>query len=136
MKPKESTDKNFNFFIIAVFILNVFVNLVKFENNLYASAVYIHYSNQSEIELVVSERAEYNLSIDKLNFSPKQATDFIFAQIDFSAIHKYWLIHFQNYILVQFKSFNRISIPNQELASIIQNLWYHSSFELPNLVVG
>ena len=133
---KNKKSKHVNHFIGFIFILNVFVNLVKFENNLYASTNFIHYSNQSEIELIVSERSEYNLSFLKLNAFLRQAKDCTFAQIDFSAIHKYWLIYFQNYLLVQFNSFNRAIIPNQQFASILQNLWYHSSFGLDNLAKG
>ena len=136
MEPKESTAKNFNFFITTIFILNVFVNLVKFENNLYTSTDYTHYSNQTEIELVVTERTEYNLSYDKLNPSQKQITDFTFAHIDFSFIHKYCLIHYQNFVIVQLKTFDPSSIPNQQFISILQNMWHHSSFELGNLVIG
>jgi hypothetical protein len=135
MEPNESTTKNFNFFITAFFILNIFINLVKYENNLYTNTTYHHYRNQTEIELVVSERPGYNLSFFKLNDALKPAADFIFAHIDFSSIHKYRLIQYQNYVLVQLTSFNHIFILNQQFASILQNLWYHSSIELGNLVV-
>ncbi len=136
MMLKNKKSKYFGRFFGVFFILNIFVNLVKFENNLYISTDSSRYSNRSEIELVVSERTEYNLSFFKLRSFPKQANDCIFAQIDFSTIHKYWLIHFQNYILIQLKSFNRSFIPNQQLASNLHNLWYHSSFELSNRVIG
>jgi len=128
MINNKNTTKYLNFFTATFFILIIFVNLVKFENNLYIPNDYTLYSNQSQIELVVSESSEYNLSFDKLNLSPKQITDFDIIHIDFSSIHKYWLIHFQNYILVQLKSFNRTLIPQKQLISILQNMWHHSSF--------
>lgn len=132
----KNTAKYTNLFTITVFILNTFANLAKFENNLYIPTDYSHYSNQTEIELVVSERPEYNLSFDKLNPSPNQVTNFTFAHFDFSSIHKYWLIHYQNYVLVQLKSFNRSFIPNQQFVSIIQNMGHHSSYFLGNKVTG
>lgn len=135
MEPNESTTKNINFFITAFFILNVFINLVKYENNLYATTTYHHYRNQTEVELIVSDRPEYNLNFVRLNIFPKQVTDFTFAHIDFSSIHKYWLIYYQNSLLVQLKSFNRTFILNQQFASTLQNMWYHSSIELGNLLV-
>ena len=134
MMNNKNTIKYKNFFTAIIFILNIFVNLVKLENSLYIPTDYSHYSNQSEIELVVSERPEYNLSFDKLKFSPKQLTDFIFAHIDFSAIHKYWLIHYQNYVLVQLKSFSRTFIPN---FSYLQkwNVWHQSSDDFGDWVI-
>ena len=136
MEPKEITAKNFNFFITAFFILNVFVNLIKFENNLNIPNDYTHYSNQTKTELVVSRGTEYNLSFEKLNPSPKQAMDFAFAHIDFSSIHKFWLIHYQNFVLIQLKSFNCTFIPQKQFVSILQNMWHHSSFESGKLVIG
>ncbi len=131
----EKKSKYFGCFIGIFFILNIFINIVKYENNLYANTTYHHYRNQTEVELVVSERPGYNLSFFKLNDALKPAADFIFAHIDFSSIHKYRLIQYQNYVLVQLISFNHIFILNQQFASILQNLWYHSSIELGNLVV-
>ena len=124
----KSTTKFLNFFTATFFILNVFVNLVKFENNLYIPTDYTHYSNRTKTELVVSGRTEYNLCLEKLNPSQKQVADFTFAHIDFSSIHKYWLIHFQNYVLIQLRSFNYIFIPQKQFVSILQNIWHHSSF--------
>lgn len=132
----KSKTQNTSYLIAFFFILNTCINLVKFENNLYSPSDYSHYSNQTEIELVVSERPEYNLSFDKLNPSPNQVTNFTFAHFDFSSIHKYWLIHYQNYVLVQLKSFNRSFIPNQQFVSIIQNMGHHSSYFLGNKVTG
>jgi len=128
MKPNKNTTKYINFFTATFFIFNIFVNLVKFENNLYSPTNYIHYSNQTEIELVVSERTEYNLSLNKLNPPPKRVTDFTFTHIDFSSIHKYWLIQYQNLVFIQLKSFNCTFIPNKQFVSILQNIWHHSSF--------
>ena len=124
---KKKKSKNIGRFIGFFFILNIFINLVKYENSFNAATTYRHCRSQTEIELVVSERPEYNLSLVRLNPAPKLATDFIFAHIDFSSIHKYWLIHYQNCLLVQLKSFNRTFILNQQFDSIIQNMWYHSS---------
>ncbi len=131
----KNTIKYTNFFTATFFILNIFINLVKFENNLYILTDYNHYSNQTEIELVVSEQTEYNLSLDKLNPTSKQITDFTFANIDFSSIHKYWLIHYQYHILIQLKSSNRTFITNKQFVSILQNMWHHSSL-LGNQVTG
>ena len=128
----NNTTKYTNFFTAAFFILNVFVNLVKFENNLNIPNDYTHYSNQTKTELVVSGRTEYNLSLEKLSSSQKQVTDFTFAHIDFSSIHKYWLIQYQNFVLIQLKSFNCTFIPNQQFFSILQNMWHHSSYFLGN----
>jgi len=128
MKPNKNTTKYINFFTATFFIFNIFVNLVKFENNLYSPTNYIHSSNQTEIELVVSERTEYNLSLNKLNPPPKRVTDFTFTHIDFSSIHKYWLIQYQNLVFIQLKSFNCTFIPNKQFVSILQNIWHHSSF--------
>ncbi len=125
-----------NFFTITFFVLNTCTNLVKYENNLYFPTDNCHYSNQTEIELFVSGRIEYNLNFNKLNTAPKQATDFTYAHIDFLAIHKYWLIHYHNCVLVQLKSFDRTFIPNKQFISILQNMWHHSSFESGNLVFG
>lgn len=135
MYTKNKT-KYINIFTATFFILNIFVNLVKFENNLYIPKDYTQYSNQTEIELVVSEGTESKLSFDKLNPAPKQLTDFTFDHIDFSSIHRYWLIQYQNFVLIQLKSFNRIFIPKKQFISILQNMWHHSSFELGNLVIG
>jgi len=131
-----SKTQNTSYLTTFFFILNTCINLVKYESNLYSPTNYSHYSNQSEIELVVSERTEYNLSFNKLNPAPKQVTDFTFAQIDFLSIHKYQLIQYQNYILIQLKSFNCTFIPNQQFVSILQNMWHHSSFESGNSVIG
>jgi hypothetical protein len=135
MTLNEKKSKYFGCFIGIFVILNVFINLVKYENSFNAATTYRHCRSQTEIELVVSDRPEYNLNIVRLNIFPKQATDFTFAHIDFSSIHKYWLIHYQNSLLVQLKSFNRTFILNQQFDSLIQNMWYHSSIELGNLVV-
>ena len=132
---KKKKSKNIGRFIEIFFILNVFINLVKYENSFNATTTYRHCRNQTEIELVFSDRPEYNLNFVRLNIFPKQVTDFTFAHVDFSSIHKYWLIHYQNCLLVQLKSFNRTFILNLQLDSIIQNMWYHSSIELGNLVI-
>ena len=130
MKPNNNTTKYLNFFTATFFILNIFVNLVEFENNLHGPTDYTHYSNQTEIELVVSERAEYNLSLDKLNLTQKQVADFSSDVIDFSAIHKHWLIYFQNFVRIQLKSFNYNFIPKKQIVSILQNMWHHSSISV------
>jgi hypothetical protein len=118
------------------FIVIVFINLIKYENNLYATTTYHHCRNQTEVELILSDRPEYNLSFVRLNPTPKPATNFTFAHLDFSSIHKYWLIHYHHYVHVQLKSFNRTFLPNQQFVSILQNMWHHSSFESGNLVIG
>ena len=124
----KSKTQNTSYLIAFLFILNTCAHLVKFENNLHVPTDYTHYSNQTEIELVVSERTEYNLCLDKLNPTPKQVADFSFDVIDFSAIHKYWLIHFQNFVRIQLKYFNCNFIPKKQIVSILQNMWHHSSF--------
>jgi hypothetical protein len=135
MVVKNKKLKYIGRFVGFVFLFDVFINLVKYENNLYATTTYHHYRNQTEVELILSDRPEDNLNFVRLNIFPKQVRDFTFAHIDFSSIHKYWLIHYQNCLLVQLKSLNRTFILNQQLTSNLQNLWYHSSFELGNLVV-
>jgi len=136
MISNKNTNKFTSFLTITFFIFSTFVHLAKFENNLYSPTDYTYYSNRTEIELVVSERTEYNLSFDKLNPTPKQVADFSFNIIDFSAIHKHFLIHFQNYVFIQLKFFDRTFIPQKQFISILENMWHHSSFELGNLVIG
>lgn len=124
----KSKTQNTSYLIAFLFILNTCAHLVRFENSLYIPTDYTQYSNQTEIELVVSERTEYNLSLDKLNLTPKQVADFSSDAIDFSTIHKHWLIHYQNFVLIQLKSFNCNFIPQKQFVSILQNMWHHSSF--------
>jgi len=132
----KNTAKYTNFFTVTFFILTTFVNLIRFENNRYLPTDYTQHSNQTEIELVVSERTEYNLSLNKLNPPLKRVINFTYTHIDFSSIHKYWLIHYQNFVLIQLKSFNCTFIPKKQFVSILKNMWHHSSFELGNLVIG
>jgi hypothetical protein len=132
MRSDKNTTKYTNYLLTFIFAVTTSVHLVKFENNLYIPEDYAHYSNRTEIELVVSERSNYNLSLNKLNTAPKQVTDFTFAHIDFSSIHKYWLIQYQNYIVVLLKSFSRTFIPNKQFVSILKNMWHHSSYFLGN----
>ena len=128
----KGTTKNSGYLIALFFILNTFINVVKFDNDLYFPSYYTHYSDQAKIELVVSEQTECHLNLNKLNPAPKQVTDFAFAAIDFLVIHKYQLIQYQNYILIQIKSFIHSFIPNQQFIAILQTLWHHSSYFLSN----
>ena len=131
MMANKNTKKYKNFFIKLFFILYTFVYPVKIESNLDTPPDYRDYPDQPEIEPVVTEAAEYNLTVYQLNTSPKQITDFALAKVDISAINKYSLIHYNNYVLHQLKLFKHPITPHQQLLSILQksNIWHQSSAE-------
>ncbi len=110
-----------NSFIQFFFILTTFICIVKLDSNLYIPTDCFYHPNQTRIELVVSEQAEYNVTFNTSSISQGQETDFTLAHVDFSSINKFLLIQYSNYVLHQLKSFKYFLIPNQQLVSILQN---------------
>lgn len=137
----RDTPKHKNIFIRVFFILNLFVysffifsTLVYpaiIENNLWVYTGCYYDLDQTEIEPAFSERSNNKFGFYNLNSSPKQTAGFTPVNVDFSAVHKYSLIHYNNYVRHQLKLFDRTFTPRQQLVSILQknNIWHQSSDE-------
>lgn len=128
--------KNATFLIRFFFIVTALIYLVKAEGSFFAPSDFCYYSNPTEVELVVTDKPEYDFSSFELDRPPKLIPDFTHTHIDFSSINKFALLHYHNYVLHQLNSFNRTFTPNHQLTSILQkhNIWHQSSEEVPLLL--
>ena len=132
----EKNTKNLRSFSIRFFFISTaLIYLVQAESSFYAPTDFCYDPIQTKIELLVSTEIEYDLSFNKLGFSPKQIPDFTDIPIDFSSLHKLALFHYNNYLLHQLSSFKHNFIPKLQLTSILQkhNVWHQSSDEPPVL---
>jgi len=88
---------------------------------------------QTQIELVVSNKFEYDFAFFEVKAPAKPVLDF--SQVDFCSINKFALLHYNNYVLHQLKSIKHTFPPNHQLTSILQknNIWHQSSEEPPVL---
>jgi hypothetical protein len=134
MENKNTFIKSFfllNAFIYSFFIFNVVVYPAEIETNLRVDSGCCYDLNQAEIDLVFSEKPGHNSTTYQFNSSAKQIADSALAKVDFLALNKNALIHYNNYVLHQLKLFKRPITPQPQLLSILQksNIWHQSSDE-------
>ena len=126
---------NFNkSFIRLVFSLGVFIYVLGTESYLPILTDYCYYASQTETELVVFSKKEIDLGfLKRLDDSPKQITDFVQPNPDFSSTHGLARLHYGATVLHRYKSCQRHFTPNHQITSILQkkNIWHQSSDEDP-----
>jgi hypothetical protein len=144
IKPKNTPDhKNilirfffsFNVFVYSFFVFSTLIYPLMLENNLRIEAGCYDDLDQTELEPAFAERSGYSFDFYQLNPSQKQTAGFTPANVDFSAVHKYALICYNNYVRHQLSSFNHAFTPQPQLISILQksNVWHQSFDEDPSL---
>ena len=120
-----------SFYIGLFYALITLISIVKSESSLYASLEQYYYSNQVEIELVITTPIDYDLSLLKSDVPPKWIKNFAVNHIDFLSTNKFTLIQYDSHVRHQLKNFRHTSFSNHALISILQkyNNWHQSSDE-------
>jgi len=128
-------------FVRFFILLSTIVYLIKIESSLFVHTDYCYHPEQTEIELVFSERPEYlpnfNLEYNSYLKSQKPIIDSEHTRHDYPSINKYLLINFNNYVLNKLYTLKFSSIHNDLFVSSLQknNIWHQSSDEDPHFLV-
>ena len=131
-RTKNITSKNIQF--VFLFILLAF--LLRFESYQPISENFLHYSNNSDVEFVISDDSQEDRIYDSSN--KYQQKHELSDKSDLTNLVKLELslLHFNNYLNHKFISLEKYSIQIYPLLSIIQknNIWHQNTFDVTDLI--
>ncbi len=118
-----------------LFILNLFLALLKFESALLSTADFSSQPYQTTIELVVAPTHGGTPDFSHPDISAKPDVDVSIYQVCFSGRYKHALFDYNNFVNQQLKAFKYTSTPNHKSFTFLQkfNIWHKSSDEVPLL---
>jgi|GEM_PF-7125040 len=115
-KGKVNNKGLFPALLVALF---TFIYLFKVDANPFILSDFCLPPNQTEIELLLSGHQDSNTEFRFFSYFSKQLTHFIPAGINYFAVNKKALYHFNLYVKHQFKSLNSLFIPNNSFVSVL-----------------
>lgn len=114
-----------------VFLIILLTFFVRFDGYQPVSENFIHYSNDSDIELVISENLEDDLTTSNFNPFQKKLNQLDNSEITRLPNYKISLLHFNQSVNHRFTSIEQSFIQFYSYISIIQknNIWHQNIYD-------
>lgn len=125
-----------NQFVRYFLLINAFVTFVTIESSQIAQADFSYYSNQTEIELVVSAETNNHFQLFTLENEFSQNPTVDYKNLEFSSINKFIQTQHDHLVRLRLKSNQLIFNQAHQITTILQkkNIPHQSSDEDPPLL--
>lgn len=129
----NSISESKNYFLKIFFLIQFLIVIIKIEATAFSPIYYYEHPTQAQVELVIPDGQPATHSIYNFISSTNKINDLPFSVIDYSALHKYALYYYDNYLITHYRSIKNNFIPHIKSFSVLQrkNPCYQSNDEVP-----